>query len=131
MFISPSQQRPHFVLCSQHNSIQTNNELYWAQRKGRLNTQFPTSELGRQLELVSKLLKSNECRGADRDVFYIENAGFDHHSKLTENLDLKFIELNEALKSFVDELRSQGKWDDVTIIASSDFGRYVPAFIST
>jgi uncharacterized protein (DUF1501 family) len=51
--------------------------------------------------------------------------GWDHHSKLHYFQDYKFIELNDALSSFVDELKLQKKWDDTTIVVSSDFGRYV------
>jgi uncharacterized protein (DUF1501 family) len=38
-------------------------------------------------------------------------------------LSNKFSDLNEALSSFVDEMKAQGSWDDTTLVISSDFGR--------
>jgi hypothetical protein len=65
----------------QHEAIQANSELYWAKKSNRLVTgwnSFPSSELGRQLRLVAGLTGSNECRGADRDIYYIETGMYDH-----------------------------------------------------
>ena len=94
-----------------------------------MDTIFPNSQLGQQLLLVSKLVKSNECRGVDKDVFYVEMGQFDHHFGIKDSLDTKFIELNDALDSFVSELKTQGKWDDTTIVVSSEFGRYVGGYL--
>ncbi len=112
----------------QHDNIKRNDQLYWAERDSAVDTTFPNSQLGQQLLLVSKLVKSNECRGVDKDVFYVEMGQFDHHFGLKYFLDEKFIELNDALDSFVNELKTQGKWDDTTIVVSSDFGRYVEGY---
>lgn len=79
--------------------------------------------MGRQLALVSKMVKSSECRGADRDIFYIETGRYDHHAQVAQGLDREFGELNDALTAFVSELKAQGKWEDVTVVVSSDFGR--------
>ncbi len=97
--------------------------MYWAQRKSKLLNTFPETDLGRQLKLVSKLVQSNDCRGSDRDIFYVENGGWDHHSRLHYFQEFKFIELNDALNSFVNELKSHDKWVDTTIVVTSDFGR--------
>ena len=52
------------------------------------------------------------------------HGNFDFHSDLAVGLDLKFVDLNAALKAFVSEMKSQKRWDDVTIVVTSDFGRY-------
>jgi hypothetical protein len=65
----------------QHEAIQANTQLYWAKKSNPLVTgwnRFPRSELGRQLRLVAGLTSSNECRGADRDIYYIETGMYDH-----------------------------------------------------
>ena len=107
----------------QHDVVQRNEQLYKAQHSSRLTTKFPDTVVGRQLSLVSKIIKSNECRGADRDLFYIETGKYDHHKDTLAGLDNEFSLLNEALTSFVAEMKDQEKWDDVTIVVSSDFGR--------
>ena len=43
---------------------------------------------------------------------------------MMSSLKTKFNEMNNAFQSFVTEMKNQGKWDDVTVVVSSDFGRY-------
>jgi len=31
--------------------------------------------------------------------------------------------MNNGLKAFTDEMKAQGRWDDITIVAVSEFGR--------
>ena len=52
------------------------------------------------------------------------HGNFDFHANLAVSLDLKFVDLNAALEAFVSEMKSQKRWDDVTIVVTSDFGRY-------
>ena len=70
------------------------------------------------------MIASSDCRGAERDIFYVEVNGYDHHSKMMEQLNIRFMQLNDALDSFVSELQDQGKFDDVAIVVTSDFGRW-------
>jgi len=44
-------------------------------------------------------------------------------ANVLQQLDKQFTELDDALNAFVEEMKAQGKWDDVTIVVSSDFGR--------
>jgi len=44
-------------------------------------------------------------------------------ANVLQRLDREFTELDDALNAFVEEMKAQGKWDDVTIVVSSDFGR--------
>ncbi len=69
------------------------------------------------------MIGSNECRGKDRDVFNIQYGGFDMHRNVLDALDDTLDEFNSALKSFVEEMKVQDKWDEVTIVVTSDFGR--------
>lgn len=113
--------------CSiQHEGIQRNNKLYWAYKNSKLLNgwhKFPKTEIGRQLRMVAKMSDSTDCRGADRDIFYIETGSYDHHANLKSGLDREFGRLNEALSAFVSEIKAKGKWDDYTIVVSSEFGR--------
>jgi uncharacterized protein (DUF1501 family) len=38
-------------------------------------------------------------------------------------LDREFTELDHALSAFVAEMKAEEKWDDITVVVSSDFGR--------
>ena len=46
-----------------------------------------------------------------------------HSTSVLTALDREFTILDGALDAFVTEMKAQEKWDDVTIVVSSDFGR--------
>lgn len=46
---------------------------------------------------------------------------------LKTDLALNFRELNSALDSFSGEMKSQGYWDNVSLVITSDFGRTLTA----
>ena len=62
-------------------------------------------------------------RGVDRDMFYLEYGGWDHHSTMKERLATKFEELNMALDKFWSEMKVQNNEDKVIMVSCSDFGR--------
>ena len=66
---------------------------------------------------------TNECRGSERDIFNVDFTGFDTHADVENKLEDLFKTLDEALHSFSTEMKNQGKWNDLTVIVTSDFGR--------
>ncbi|KAL7569362.1 hypothetical protein ACA910_010449 [Epithemia clementina (nom. ined.)] len=83
----------------------------------------PDYKLADSFETITKLMMTNSDRGSDRDVYYVGLNGFDHHDNMKENLAGRFEELDRSLDYFQATLKAQGLWDDVTIVALSDFGR--------
>ena len=51
--------------------------------------------------------------------------GFDTHNDYREIVNRNFKALNVGLKSFVNEMKAQEVWDDVVVVAVSDFGRKI------
>jgi uncharacterized protein (DUF1501 family)/uncharacterized protein (DUF1800 family) len=100
-----------------------NKLLFDALTETELDTDFPESHLGHQFESISRLVKSKDVRGTDRDVFYAEIGGFDTHSNLEEGLSNRAVEIEEALSAYSQELKAQGRWNDVTTIFISEFAR--------
>ena len=49
--------------------------------------------------------------------------GYDTHNDYREIVNQNFNAVNVGLKSFVAELKAQEVWDDVVVVAMSDFGR--------
>jgi uncharacterized protein (DUF1501 family) len=90
---------------------------HWPKNEWELETH------GYQLSMISKLIKSRSLRGVDRDVFYVQMDGWDHHSSLKSSLERGLTHVNEGLGWMVEELKLQGVWDDVTIVVASEFGR--------
>jgi uncharacterized protein (DUF1501 family) len=82
-------------------------------------------ELVQKLSIISKLIQTHELRGTDRDFFYTSFGGWDHHRLLKQSLKEQFILLNQALDLFVTELKIQERFDDVTVVLVSEFGRTI------
>lgn len=54
----------------------SHNELLYNTLSGKTTeTSFPDSGLGRQLEMVAKMIDSRNERGTDADMFYISTGG--------------------------------------------------------
>merc|ERR1712157_594871 len=87
------------------------------------STYFQNEDLSNKLKQISKLTKTSESRGVDRDLFYANYGGWDHHSYMKDNIRTKFERLNAAITSFWNEMKAQNKEDQVTLIITSDFGR--------
>jgi uncharacterized protein (DUF1501 family) len=90
---------------------------------GTVNTPFPTSRLGRQLRIVSRLLAARQALGHQRQVFFVALGGFDTHVKQNIDLPPLLTELNDALVAFYQATVELGIANRVTTFTASDFGR--------
>ncbi len=100
------------------------NKLLFSKYNGvTLSTSFPNTHHGMQLASIAKLMQTKDDRGKDRDVFFSEREGYDLHFEIEIPLDALFKELDDAIKSFVIEMKNKDLWDKVTIVCVSEFGR--------
>lgn len=106
-----------------YKSLQKNEELFWAQKKTKITQTFPQTDVGIKLLRSAQIIGSQECRGSDRDLIYIESGQWDHHSNLLRSFEYHARQLNDSLHVFVNELKALDKWDDTVIVISSEFGR--------
>ncbi len=84
---------------------------------------FPTSSIGQQFKQVARLIKKRLDLNINRQIFYVQLGGFDHHTdELTGQVTL-FGQLSQAMRAFYDEMVVQGVSNDVTTFTLSDFGR--------
>jgi uncharacterized protein (DUF1501 family) len=104
-------------------SISNNKRIYDALADKTTETNFPDSHLGRQLEMVAKMIDSRDARSADADVFFLQTGGWDTHSNVEDNLNNLFGNVDASFKAFADEMKAKGTWDGVTVIQTSDFAR--------
>eukprot|EP00756_Hemistasia_phaeocysticola_P029705 Hpha_TRINITY_DN16247_c0_g1::TRINITY_DN16247_c0_g1_i2::g.15430::m.15430 len=91
--------------------------------QGGVGTSFPTSAVGRQFDVAAQVIKLRDASGnrlSDRDVFAVHAGGFDTHGSFsTENV----ASVDAAIGAFKAEMVAQGVWQDVVVVAVSDFGR--------
>ena len=91
-----------------------------------LNTQFPDTDLGRQLKMVSKLIAARSNLGMQRQLFFVAVGGYDTHGdQLAAQADL-LIELSGGMNAFYAATIELGVEQSVTTFTASDFGRTLP-----
>jgi len=84
-------------------------------------TVYPNSEIGKNLKTIASLISSD----INTRVYYVSLGSFDTHVGQQAKQEKLFIELNEAVKPFTDDLKSSHRFDDVLMISFSEFGRRV------
>jgi len=90
-------------------------------RRTRSTVDYPRSQLGNSLNLVSRLIAG----GLPTRVYYVSQGGFDTHANQLPSHDRLLTDLNAGITSFVTDLKAQGNFDRVLMLTFSEFGRRV------
>lgn len=108
-----------------HRTLSVNGELREGlEESASAVTSFPKENpLGDQLEMVSRLQRVNAQRGVTRDLYNVHWGSFDHHGGLAEPLESMFLQVDEALAAYVEELKEHSLWESTVLIEVSEFGR--------
>jgi len=90
---------------------------------GRYRTKvtYPNNGLARQLKLVGQLIASD----LDTKAYHVAMGGFDTHSNQANGHANLLEALSGSLSAFVEDVRSMGKAETVTVMTYSEFGRRV------
>ena len=82
---------------------------------------YPNTELGKSLKTIASLIFSD----INTKIYYVSLGSFDTHIYQNAQQQRLFTELNDAIKSFVKDLKTNNRFDDVLIFTFSEFGRRV------
>ena len=83
--------------------------------------EYPKTELGNNLKTIASLIFSD----INTKVYYVSHGSFDTHINQQFQQQRLFTEMNDALVSFVKDLKANGRFDDVLLMTFSEFGRRV------
>jgi uncharacterized protein (DUF1501 family) len=89
-----------------------------AKRKKR--KRFPNSQLGKDFKTVASLIKSD----INTQVYYLSIGSFDTHVNQNDRQKKLFSDINEAVKSFVADMKTNGLFNNI-LLTFSEFGRRV------
>ena len=84
---------------------------------------FPTTQTGNRFRAVAEILAARTTLGMDRQIFFVERGGWDHHNEVIASQENLFTEINDAIESFWNKLGVLGLQNDVVLFTASDFGR--------
>lgn len=84
-------------------------------------TAYPATELGKNLKTISSLILSD----INTKVYYVSLGSFDTHVNQEAQQKRLFTQLNDAMSSFVKDLKDNNRFQDVMVMTFSEFGRRV------
>lgn len=82
---------------------------------------YPATELGNNLKTIASLILSD----IDTKVYYVSLGSFDTHVNQQAQQQRLFSEMNDAVASFVKDLKDNNRFNDVLLFTFSEFGRRV------
>jgi uncharacterized protein (DUF1501 family) len=85
------------------------------------DTNYPDTQIGKDLQIIASLIKSD----INTTVYYLTIGSFDTHINQLERQQQLFIQISDAVKSFVSDLKSNQLFDDTLLMTFSEFGRRV------
>jgi uncharacterized protein (DUF1501 family) len=95
--------------------------IYDQSRAHPSGSSYPKTELGKNLQTIASLILSD----INTRVYYVSVGSFDTHVNQQATQQRLFSEMNDAIQSFVTDLRSNGRFEDVLLMSFSEFGRRV------
>ncbi len=107
-------------------SIAENEVLSNALAGVSVNTQFPDTDLGKQLAMVSKLIAARTNLGMQRQIFFVAVGGYDTHGDQLAAQSGLLQELSGGMNAFYNATVELGVEQSVTTFTASDFGRTLP-----
>jgi uncharacterized protein (DUF1501 family) len=88
-----------------------------------VTTVFPNSGIGRQLNTVARMISARSQLSQRRQIFFVQQGGYDFHDNLVTDMNTRLSELDAALGAFNTAMNTLGVANSVTTFTASDFGR--------
>lgn len=76
-----------------------------------------------RFSMIPKIMEARTELGMNRQIFFVERGGWDHHNAVISPQSELFVELNEAIEIFWTEVVRLGLQNNVVLYTASDFGR--------
>ena len=108
-----------FIRRINFESLQYSTQVQEAANNGVNKVEYPSSSLGNQLSLVSRLIAG----GLRSKVYLVSQRGYDTHANQINRHNTLMNDLNEAVTAFTQDLRQNQLQDRVLGMSMSEFGR--------
>ncbi|HEY4875904.1 MAG TPA: DUF1501 domain-containing protein [Puia sp.] len=95
--------------------------IYQQSKLHPTTAQYPKTGLGKDLQTIASLIFSE----INTKVYYVSLGSFDTHVNQQAQQQRLFTEMNDAVKAFVTDLKSNNRFQDVMLLTFSEFGRRV------
>jgi uncharacterized protein (DUF1501 family) len=102
-------------------TVSSADYIFQQSRLHPTSASYPDTELGKSLRTIASLIFSD----INTQVYYLSLGSFDTHVAQQGQQERLFTELNDALKAFVADLKTNNRFQDLLLMTFSEFGRRV------
>ena len=102
-------------------TLSSTDYIYQQSKVHPSTANYPSTELGKSLKTIASLIFSD----INTRVYYVSLGSFDTHVGQEMQQKKLFSEMNDAVKSFVADLKLNNRFNDVMLMTFSEFGRRV------
>jgi uncharacterized protein (DUF1501 family) len=88
-----------------------------------MNVAFPTTGIGKQLQMVARMIAARGPLSQKRQIFYVAQGGYDFHDNLLTGQAQLLKDLGDAMAAFYAATEALGVAQSVTTFTASEFGR--------
>ncbi len=103
------------------STINNADYIFEKSKAKKTGESYPNSQLGKDFKTISSLIKSD----INTRVYYLSVGSFDTHVNQNERQQKLFGDINEAVKSFVADMKAHGLFENILLMTFSEFGRRV------
>lgn len=102
-------------------TLSSANYIFKQSRVHASKASYPNTDLGNSFKTIASLIFSD----INTKVYYVSLGSFDTHVNQQAQQTRLFTEMNDAVKAFVADLKTNNRFEDVLLFSFSEFGRRV------
>lgn len=103
------------------STINNADYIFEKSKSKQTDQTYPNSALGKDFKTVASLIKSD----INTQVYYLSVGSFDTHINQNERQQKLFTDINDAVQSFVTDMKNNGLFNNILLMTFSEFGRRV------
>jgi uncharacterized protein (DUF1501 family) len=115
------EQPVDYLYKTMSETLSSADYIYQQSRLHPTSAQYPNTNMGNSLKTIASLILSD----INTKVYYLSLGSFDTHIGQQGQQQRLFTEMNDAVKSFVKDLKANNRFQDVLLMSFSEFGRRV------
>ena len=117
----PGEQSVDYLYKTMAETISSADYIFEKSKLHPSKAEYPKTELGNNLKTIASLIFSD----INTKVYYVSLGSFDTHINQQNQQQNLFTQMNDAIKSFVKDLKANNRFNDVMLMSFSEFGRRV------
>jgi len=117
----PGEQPADYLYKTLSETISSADYIFEKSKFRPSRADYPKTDLGQSMKTIASLIFSD----INTKVYYVSLGSFDTHINQQFQQQNLFMQMNDAVKVFVKDLKQNGRFDDVLLMTFSEFGRRV------